>query len=315
MAKALFLIDGSNLFYRNYFAPFRPLNAPCETCGASGEIVTSIGLGNINRHERCLTCNGSGFEPTKATWLFAKQLWALGRRYNPAYMAVAFDGEKGLHRKKLYPEYKAGRKAKPADMKPQLKRVKQILNALGIYVTECAGYEADDAIATLAARWPNPVYIVSGDKDLRQLCNRRNVAVIEPTSGHAVNWQNAGERWGIQTSQIHEFLTLTGDTTDNVPGVKGYGDKTAARLLKRYGKIKHILTAARAGQLTPALARELLAAYESKALRMAYDLIRLSDKVPGLPANIRQLAFAPEIEKALPIFEVLKFKPFWESNG
>lgn len=307
MAQRLFLIDGNNIFYRNYFAPFKPLNAPCTHCGNTGEVA---GPGGVTR---CQVCNGTGFEPTKAVWLSVKQLFALAKAHKPAYLAVAFDGPaSALHRRKLYPDYKAGRKEKEPGFTAQFARFQQILDLLGIYRAARRGHEADDIIATLAGRWPTPVIVVSGDKDLRQLCCRKNVAVLLPGAGHFISRYNAGERWGIKTAQIHELLTLAGDKTDNVPGVPGIAEKTAAKLLRRYGKIKHLLTAARAGQLTPALTENLLAAYKSKALHRAYRLTRLADNVPGLPKDLEKLAFRLDVEKALPVFQQLCFKPFWE---
>lgn len=296
MPEQVYLLDGSNIFYRCFFAPFRNLSVTCN-CGASPD---------------CIRCEGTGEEPTKATWLFVRQLLKILRDKKPKYMAVVFDGDRAaLRRREVYPEYKANRKDKPEGVRPQLKRIKQIVKTLGLTVVQCKGYEADDAIATLAVQFAQPgreVVILSRDKDLGQLCLNPDIFCFDPLTAEWRARKTAGKRYGIKTRQLVDFFVLTGDSSDNVPGVGGIGEKTAGKLLQRYKNIEEMIIAATMGHLPPAIARSIVKANDSGWIKTSRRLIRLDTQV-GLSFTPSDLIVPPlGLKKVRPLFRLLNFR-------
>lgn len=294
----LYLLDGSNIFYRCYHAPFRNLSVPCpKECGGA---------------EDCSRCEGTGHEPTKATWLFTRQLLQIIRDKKPKYLAVLFDGDRSaLERRKLYPAYKANRGDKPGGVRPQMKRIKQIVEALGIHLIQCDGYEADDAIATLAVRYASPeceVVILSRDKDLGQLCTNPDIFCFDPLTAEWRAKKTAGKKFGVRTSQLIDFFVLTGDASDNIPGVGGFGGKTAAKYLQRYKNIEDMVIAATMGHLPQRLAEKLVKAHASGWVRTSRRLIRLDTQV-ALDISPSDLVVPKlRLKNAGPIFRVLRFE-------
>src|SRR5207302_1446266 len=219
----LYLVDGYALIYRAFFAMIaRPLT----------------------------TRRG---ENTSAAWGVTNFLLRLLERRRPDYLAWVHDvGESFRHR--TYPEYKATREKLTAELQQDfdrsVERIEQILDAFRVSVVGVEGFEADDVIGTLAtaasARGLQAV-IVSGDKDFYQLI-APGIALLNPGRGgpaaveeHWVDQANAGERLGVPPERVVDYLALVGDTSDNVPGVKGVGDKTALELLKTFGDLDAIL--------------------------------------------------------------------------
>ena len=215
--KRLFLIDGMALAYRVYYAFARnPLTNP------RGENVSVV----------------YGFSNTLFNFLDEE---------NPDYFAVVFDTSEPTFRHELYEDYKSNREEMPQDMSDQLPRIHELLKALDIPIVVKDGYEADDIIGTLAKQAVHEhlkTVIVSGDKDLLQLVDD-DIVVLDPgRGGTKPQWldsQGVQEKMGVLPEQIKDYLALTGDTSDNIPGIKGIGPKTAVKLLKQYDSLKDIL--------------------------------------------------------------------------
>src|SRR5438094_2967053 len=225
--------------------------------------------------------------PTNAVYGFTTMLLRAIREGNPTHLAVAFDEEAKAKRTELYAEYKATRGAPPEDLTPQFPLVRRVLEALRVPAIGFPGYEADDVIATLARRaraqgWE--VVIVSGDKDLMQLVvngSRCDDSRYEKWYGPA----EVEEEWGVPPTSLPDLLALTGDKIDNIPGVPGVGEKTAAGLLKDYGSLENVLANA-AKVKKPKLRENLLASLDN--VRRGRKLIALYDDLP-LPVQLEDL--------------------------
>src|SRR2546423_11280668 len=197
-------------------------------------------------------------------------LWKLIREEQPEYLGITLDPPGPTFRDKLFTEYKATRTAMPDDLARQLPYVRRLFEALRTPVIEVPGYEADDVLATLveqALRLTDlDVVVVSGDKDLLQLVGPRvRVLSVLGRTGEKVVYDEAKvrERWGVEPGQIADVLALMGDSIDNIPGVKGVGEKTAVKLVGQFGSVERLyenLTLV-AGKL-----RETLAASKKQAL-------------------------------------------------
>ena len=158
----------------------------------------------------------------------------------PDYLAMVIDqgGDEGVFRKQIYPEYKANRASRPDDFAPQEDRILQIVRDAGIPIYGVAGFEADDLIATLAKRLCGEgyeVFMVSKDKDLRQSVNAC-VKMYDVAGDEVIDAASIEKKLGYRPDQAIEVQTLVGDPTDNVPGVTGVGEKTAAKLISKYGR-------------------------------------------------------------------------------
>src|SRR5438105_2336450 len=228
---------------------------------------------------------------TNAVYGFTTMLLRAIREGSPTHMAVAFDEEAKAKRSEIFAAYKATRGPPPEDLTPQFPLVRKVLEALRIPAVGFPGYEADDVIATLARRaraqgWD--VVIVSGDKDLMQLV----VNGIRCYDSMYEKWYGPAEveeKWGVPPQQVADLLALTGDKIDNIPGVPGVGEKTAAGLLKEYGTLENVLANA-AGVKKPKLRENLLASLD--AVRRARQLISLYEELP-LPVQLEDLERKP----------------------
>ena len=244
--------------------------------------------------------------PTNAVYGFTTMLLRAIREGNPTHLAVAFDEEAKAKRAELFAEYKATRGPPPEDLTPQFPLVRKVLEALRVPAIGFSGYEADDVIATLARRaraqgWE--VVIVSGDKDLMQLV----VDGIRCYDSMYEKWYGPAEveeKWGVPPSALPDLLALTGDKIDNVPGVPGVGEKTAASLLKDYGSLEGVLQHA-AEVKKPKLRENLLASIDT--VRTGRKLIALYDDLP-LPVQLEDLERKPIDEpRARKLFTELEF--------
>jgi DNA polymerase-1 len=255
----LFLVDGYALIYRAFFAMItRPLR----------------------------TAKG---ENTSAAWGVANFLARLLDTHHPAYVAWVHDAGDSF-RTARYPEYKSTREKLDeelqADFDTAVARVTQLLAAWRVPLVSVEGYEADDVIGTLAqqaAARDLQVVIVSGDKDFYQLIGPR-VALLNPGRGGPgaveeiyVDESNAAERLGVPPRQVADYLALVGDSSDNVPGVKGIGDKGARQLLQDFDDLDTIL--ARAAEVPGKRAREALLAQPDQA-RLSRELVTIQTNVP-----------------------------------
>jgi len=217
MPKTLYLIDGHALAYRAYFALM-----------ASGANFRSL----------------SG-EPTAATYGFTSILLSLMDREQPEYLAVAFDTGKTFRSEK-YPEYKATREKMPDELRPQIERIRELVDAFGFPRLEMEGYEADDvlgSIANKAAKKGLGVKIVTGDRDLLQLVTNRiivNLAGGRQSDARDYFPEDVVKKMGVRPDQVVDLKALMGDTSDNIPGIKGVGPKTASGLLEKYETLDDI---------------------------------------------------------------------------
>ncbi len=209
----LFLIDGSALVYRSYFAFIR------------NPLITRKG------------------EHTSAVFGFVSSLLRLIREEEPTHLAVVMDTPKPTFRHELYKEYKATRARMPEDMVPQLGRLREVLELMQIPVLELEGYEADDligTIATQAAKGGCEAVLVTGDKDYMQLVNDLVTLLNPKRAGEpSERLDRAGveEKFGVPPEKVIEVLALMGDNSDNVPGVTGIGPKTALKLILEHGSL------------------------------------------------------------------------------
>ncbi len=189
----------------------------------------------------------SSGEYTNAVYGFLKMLIEIIKREKPEYIAVAFDHKEKTLRKLEYDAYKAQRSAPPEQLYPQLPRLKELLEVLKIKHYELQGYEADDLLgtfATVAQKLPDlEVVIVTGDKDALQLVNEK-VRVVAPLKGisEVIDYtpEMVKEKTGLTPSQIVDYKALKGDTSDNIKGVQGIGEKTAVEMLQKYGTLESI---------------------------------------------------------------------------
>ena len=178
--------------------------------------------------------------PTGALTVFANMLLSLLRDLGPSYMAVVFESRTGNVRSAILPQIKANRPEPAQDFLVQIPYIERLIEGLGIPLLSTDGYEADDTIAALARCWleegdrlsvPSQVIVLSTDKDLLAMVNDR-VFVFDPMNMKLIRPEDVREKWGVDPFQIPDLLAITGDVSDNIPGVPGIGPKTAARLLE-----------------------------------------------------------------------------------
>ena len=240
----LFLIDGSSYIYRAYFA-IRHLS------------------------------NSQGMA-TNAIYGFTNMLLKVIRELKPDQLAVIFDSKGPTFRKEIYPDYKANRAAMPEDLVPQIPYIKRVVQAFNLPGIEMPGYEADDIIATLAKKFSAEgmeVTVVTGDKDLMQIVDD-HIQLLDTMKDKVYGPAEVAERFG-GADKVVEVQALSGDSSDNIPGVPGIGEKTAKMLIDEYGDVETLL--ANLDQLK-GKRRENLENYA--------DLARLSKKLVTLVDNL-----------------------------
>ncbi|MDR1909011.1 MAG: DNA polymerase I, partial [Spirochaetaceae bacterium] len=276
MNPPLYLIDAYGLIYRSYFAFLtHPLVNP------AGKNVSAL----------------FGFARILVS-LIDEGAPAAGEEGRVQHLAAVFDSRTPTFRHKKYPDYKATRQKAPEDLHAQVPLVEELLGALGIAALRTDGFEADDIIATLARRCREEgrhCYIISSDKDLLQLVGddtwelrpRKNSA----EGGGGLNYELVGTaevkaEWGVPPEKMLDLLALAGDSSDNVPGIKGVGEKTAAKLMSRYGSLEAIYEniAAIEGALGKKLAAGRESAYFSR------ELIALDSEVPLPVKDLEELS-------------------------
>ncbi len=228
-------------------------------------------------------------ENTSAAWGVVNFLMRLREKYRPDYVAWVNDAGTSF-REERYPEYKSTREKLDdelqADFDRAVERIRAMLEAFRIPLVTVPGYEADDVIGTLATRGAErglQSVIVSGDKDFYQLIGP-GIALLNPGRGGAaaveetwVDESNASERLGVPPRQVVDYLSLVGDSSDNIPGVKGIGEKGAQKLLAEYGDLDMLL--ARAAEVTAKRPREALLAQADNA-RLSRELVTIKRDVP-----------------------------------
>ncbi len=245
--KPLILVDGSNYLYRAYYA----------IAGLS---------------------NSRGF-PTNAIYGFTNMLLKIIRQWDPDHMAVVFDLKGPTFRHELFPEYKATRRATPDDLQLQIPRIKEVIRGLAVAIIEKQGIEADDIIGSLARREAQKgisVIIASGDKDFMQLVSPR-IILVDSMHDKTYDQQAVRERFGVEPEKVPEILGLTGDQSDNIPGVPGIGPKTAQRLIEEFGSISELI--ASVDRVRNPTQRKLITQYAEQAT-LSRDLAIIRTEMP-----------------------------------
>ncbi|MDI1353183.1 MAG: 5'-3' exonuclease H3TH domain-containing protein, partial [bacterium] len=182
-------------------------------------------------------------QPTGAIYGVANMIKKLIKDYKPQNLAVVFDAKGKTFRDDWYPEYKAHRPAMPTDLSSQFEPLVQLLKAMGLPLLIIEGVEADDVIGTLAyqaTQLGRPVVISTGDKDMAQLVNE-HVSLINTMSNYVMDIPGVQEKFGVRPDQIIDYLTLVGDSVDNIPGVTKCGPKTAAKWLEEHQTLDNII--------------------------------------------------------------------------
>jgi DNA polymerase-1 len=247
MPPTLYLIDGHALAYRMYFA---------LTAGSGSQ--------------RWQTSAG---EPTAGIYGFARELVRILEKETPEYLAVAFDVGKTF-RDNIFPEYKGTREKMPDDLRPQIERIRKMVDMFHIPRLEMEGYEADDVLGTvakLAAKQGLGVKIITGDRDLLQLVNERTAVYLAGDDQTYITDEDVIKKLGVRPDQVVDYKAIVGDTSDNIPGVKGVGEKTAIALLEKFGTLDAIYQ--NIEQVENRWKGKLEASKESAY--MSYDLARI----------------------------------------
>ena len=250
----LFLIDGSAIFYRSYFAFIR------------NPLINSRG------------------ENTSTTFGFLNTIFKIIEDEKPEYFCIVFDTKAPTFRHDMYSKYKATREKMPEEMAETIPRMMQALTTLQMNLMEKDGYEADDIIATIARKCASTeldIFIVSGDKDFAQLVSE-NIFIYTPAKSGSINSEILGrseikEKYGVYPEQIVDFLALIGDKSDNVPGVPRVGEKSAQPLLEQYGDLDQIYM--HVDDISKNMIREQIRENRESAY-LSKKLVTLEDKAP-----------------------------------
>ena len=209
-SKTLYLIDGSSYIFRAYFA-IRHLS-------------TSRGF------------------PTNAIYGFTSMMFKFIKDYNPQYLAVVFDSKARTFRNDIYPLYKANRDVPPDDLIPQFDKIYEVVEAFSIPFIQLEGYEADDLIGTIAKKNENKkidIVLVTGDKDFCQLVSDR-IKILDTMKNKITDQQEVMKKFGVGPNKVIDVLALAGDQIDNIPGIKGIGEKTASKLIVEFGSLENL---------------------------------------------------------------------------
>lgn len=282
--KKVILVDGNNLMFRSYYA--------------------TAYTGNVMK-------NSKGF-PTNALFGFCQMMNKIIHEEKPEYIAVAFDiGEN--FRKQKYETYKDGRAATPDELKMQMPIARDVLKAMGIPYFELEPYEADDIIGTFAKMCEeDPEYdatIISSDKDLLQLISDVvDVKLLKQKDYIRYNPKTFKEDWGFEPIRIIDYKALAGDASDNIPGVKGIGDKTAINLLKTYDTIEDIYEHIDEikGKMKEKLVEDKDNAFMSKEIATIYRDVPLNVKLDEIRYNGPDFVSLNNIYEDLEFFSLIK---------
>ncbi len=282
--KKVFLIDGMSMAYKAYFAFIsRPLR-------------------------------NSKNQNTSAVFGFLSSLMKILENEKPDYIAVAFDTKEKTFRHEKFPDYKANRQLIPDDMIYQLDYIKNILEAMDVKIITAPGFEADDIIGTLANQFKQKnvnSYLVTPDKDFLQLVEN-GIYVYKPLKksvedAEIYDSKKVQQEYEITPEQFIDFLALTGDPTDNIPGVKGIGEKTAIELIKQFGSLDIIYS--NLDKISKASLKQKL--IEGKELaNLSRELVTIRKNIP-LNVNLEELKISsPDISKLEALLNELEIKTF-----
>ena len=232
--------------------------------------------------------NNSSGEPTGAVYGVTNMLRKLLTDYDPQYIAVVFDAKGKTFRNDMYPEYKANRPPMPEDLRPQVPLIHEIVEAMGLNLLVVEGVEADDVIGTLAtqaAKEGRDAVISSGDKDLAQLVNK-HINMVDTMKDVVYDHDGVVAKFGVPPERIIDYLTLVGDTSDNIPGVPKVGPKTAAKWLDEYGSLDELI--AHADEVKGKVGENLRGALEQIPLSKALVTIKRDVKLKQKPQHLER---------------------------
>lgn len=277
--KCLYLVDGSSYIHRAFHA-----------------------VRNLS--------NSKGL-PTNAVFGFSRMLLKLLGDKKPTHIAVVFDAKGPTFRHALYDRYKATRPSAPEDLVTQFPYIRAIVQGLGLAMLEKEGYEADDIIGTLARVGQEQGYkilVVSGDKDFRQILSP-SVTLWDTMKDKVTTYETFTSEYGLRPEQMIDVMGLSGDSSDNIPGVPGVGEKTAMELVKQFGTLEKVLDNAQ--NVKKAKLKENLVRSREEAL-LSKKLVALDLNVPldQGPENLR--VGGPDRKKLGEIFRELEFRELWE---
>lgn len=286
--KKVVLIDGSGYIYRAYYA-----------------------LPSMTR---------SDGKPVNAVYGFCSMMMKLLKEMPADYMAVVFDASRKTFRMDIFPDYKGTRKETPEDLIPQFPLLRQAVDAFSLAQVEMEGFEADDLLATYsrtAHEEGAQVTIVSADKDLMQLVGT-GVTIYDPMKQRNIEAEQVFEKFGVTPDKVTDVQALAGDTSDNVPGVRGIGIKTAAALINEYGSLENLLN--NLSSVKQNKRREILT-QDSDLARISKKLVTLDAFAP-VEKKLEDFALkTPQIEKMEAFFQEMGFKslisklPAWIENA
>ena len=244
--------------------------------------------------------------PTNAVYVFANMLNKLMREEAPDAVLIALDPRGKTFRHETFPAYKGTRDAQPEDLSAQMPLFRELLEAWGLPTLEVAGFEADDVIATVAAEAPPDaeIVIVSTDKDLMQLVEDGRVCLLDTMKDRRYGEAEVESRFGVPPAQVLDLRALVGDSSDNIPGVKGIGEKGAAKLIQEWGDLENLL--AHAADVKAKRAREALQEH-ADAARLSKELATLRADAP-IEIDLEALPpVAPDAERLLDLYQRLDF--------
>ncbi len=242
MDKILYLVDGTSICYRSFFAI---------------RLSTSKGV------------------PTGAIYGFVNTLKKIIKKYQPHYLAVCFDVSRKTFRQEMFRDYKIQRPPPPSPLKKQIPVIKELTKALGVEIMEKEGWEADDLIASLARKAKKgnfKVVVISSDKDVFQLIEDKKICVYDPVKDIFYDEEVFLREFGFHPSQMVDYLSLVGDPTDNVPGAKGIGKVGATKLIRKFKSIENLFD--NLDKVSPSV-REILVSNKENIF-LSKDLVKLA---------------------------------------
>jgi DNA polymerase-1 len=285
MPPTLYLIDGHALAYRMYFA---------LTAGSTSQ--------------RWQTSKG---EPTAGIYGFAREMIRILEQEKPEYLAVAFDTGKTF-RDQIFPEYKATRAKMPEDLRPQIERIRQMVDAFNVPRLEMEGFEADDvlgSVAKIAAEEGLGVKIITGDRDLLQLVNERTAVYLAGDDQTYITDEDVIKKLGVRPDQVVDYKAIVGDKSDNIPGVPGVGEKTAVSLLEKFKTLDSVYAhlddvenrwknKLETGKESAYMSRDLAQIKTDLKIKLDLELAKVGPFEPGpLEAFFKELEFRTLLNK------------------
>jgi len=270
----IYFVDGSSIVYRSFYA--------------ISKLETTTGI------------------QTNATLGFFNTLFKFIKEYKIQYIGIFFDLKEPTLRHKKFQDYKIKRKPMPDKLSSQIPIIKEILQHMGIKYFEIPGYEADDIIATFTEKFKKQykIFIITGDKDALQLLDE-NVKVINPANGEIRDIEYLKDKYNLTPEKITDLLALAGDTSDNIPGIPGIGEKTALKLLSQFSSLEDLynnIEKIKSEKLKEKIIQNKDIAFLSKELVKLHKNIDIEIKFEDLKISF------PDIGKLKEIFTRLEFK-------